>query len=61
MLLVFGIIKAVSLAVALLNGSCKLHDSMLKSVLNAPMDFFDTTQLGQVINRFSKDVDECKN
>ena len=32
------------------------HDAMVVGVLQAPMSFFDTTPLGRVVNRFSKDV-----
>ncbi|CAO2823372.1 unnamed protein product [Amaranthus hypochondriacus] len=34
----------------------RLHDAMLKSILRAPMVFFQTNPLGRVINRFAKDL-----
>ncbi|KAK3795110.1 hypothetical protein RRG08_028311 [Elysia crispata] len=37
--------------------SKRLHDALLGNILRQPMKFFDTTPLGRVINRFSRDVD----
>ena len=37
--------------------SKRLHDALLGNILRQPMRFFDTTPLGRVINRFSRDVD----
>ncbi|KAI3455946.1 hypothetical protein Pfo_012609 [Paulownia fortunei] len=39
-----------------LNAAKRLHDSMLCSILRAPMVFFHTNPLGRVINRFAKDL-----
>ncbi|KAL8573178.1 hypothetical protein ACOMHN_036163 [Nucella lapillus] len=37
--------------------SGKLHTNLLTNVFHLPMMFFDTTPIGRVVNRFSKDVD----
>ncbi|KAA0709241.1 C member 5 Multi-specific organic anion transporter [Triplophysa tibetana] len=35
-----------------------LHDKLFKTVLQSTMRFFDTTPLGRILNRFSRDMDE---
>ncbi|OKL63690.1 hypothetical protein UA08_00710 [Talaromyces atroroseus] len=40
-----------------LHASWKLHDGLLNAVLHAKFKFFDSTPLGQLMNRFSKDVE----
>ena len=52
------IMAAVScVMVGTLLASSKLHFTMLTRILRSPMYFFDTTPLGRILNRFSKDVD----
>ncbi len=34
-----------------------LHDDALRAVMGAPIRFFDSTPVGRVLNRFSRDVD----
>jgi len=43
--------------IASLSASKVIHNQMLARVLRAPMSFFDTTPLGRILNRFSKDID----
>eukprot|EP01061_Rhynchopus_euleeides_P042069 TRINITY_DN7348_c2_g1_i1.p1 TRINITY_DN7348_c2_g1~~TRINITY_DN7348_c2_g1_i1.p1 ORF type:complete len:1598 (+),score=762.92 TRINITY_DN7348_c2_g1_i1:195-4796(+) len=38
--------------------SRSFHENLVVNVLKAPMSFFDTTPLGRIINRFSRDIDQ---
>ncbi|XP_055352814.1 LOW QUALITY PROTEIN: multidrug resistance-associated protein 1-like [Paramacrobiotus metropolitanus] len=56
--LVLAYVAACSMyAVGQVYASGSLHRGMLRRVLHAPLAFFDTTPLGRVINRFSKDIE----
>ncbi|XP_072524361.1 ATP-binding cassette sub-family C member 5 isoform X2 [Salminus brasiliensis] len=41
-----------------LRAASALHDKLFKALLLSPMRFFDTTPLGRILNRFSRDMDE---
>ena len=49
------------LAIKGTNASRTLLQQALTRVLRAPMSFFDTTPLGRITNRFSKDIDSMDN
>ena len=53
---VFVLFSTFSLAIASIFASRTLHSKMLKNILRSPMSFFDTTPLGRILNRFSKDI-----
>ncbi|KAJ4703009.1 ABC transporter C family member 2-like [Melia azedarach] len=60
-LLAFGqvtvtLVNSYWLIVSSLRAAKRLHDSMLDSILRAPMLFFHTNPIGRVINRFSRDI-----
>lgn len=50
-------LAAFSLVVGATKATGLLHAQLLQAILRSPMSFFDTTPVGRVVNRFSKDVD----
>ena len=44
-----------------LKAAINFHNQAFKKVLFSPVSFFDTTPLGRIINRFSKDQDSIDN
>ncbi|XP_046682849.1 multidrug resistance-associated protein 1-like isoform X3 [Homalodisca vitripennis] len=64
----FGLAQVVAvvastslLAIATVLGAQHLHESMLSNILHCPMSFFDTTPIGRIVNRLSKDIDVVDN
>lgn len=50
------LIGANILALGSYAASKQLHNSLLLNVLRCPMSFFETTPMGRIVNRFSKDI-----
>ncbi|XP_065356721.1 multidrug resistance-associated protein 1 isoform X2 [Calliphora vicina] len=50
-------IFSLSLAIGCIRCAQILHETLLTSIMHWPMDIFDTTPLGRIVNRFSKDID----
>ncbi|KAG0261148.1 Multidrug resistance-associated protein 1 [Mortierella polycephala] len=46
----------VTMVLAAIRASTRLHERLLTKMLCLPMSFFDTTPLGRIVNRFSSDV-----
>ncbi|MBK9323465.1 MAG: ATP-binding cassette domain-containing protein [Bdellovibrionaceae bacterium] len=64
---IYGLLGLSVLVVSLLNhifwmergirsGMC-MHDKMLESILHAPVRFFDSTPVGRILQRFSRDLE----
>lgn len=58
---VFQFINGFFFSIAGANAAKVLHQRALQNIFRAPSSFFDTTPLGRIINRFSKDVDATDN
>jgi ABC-type multidrug transport system fused ATPase/permease subunit len=64
---IYGLIGIAVLIMTLLNNffwldrgikaGKTMHDNMLRSVLHAPVRFFDSTPVGRIIQRFSRDIE----
>ncbi|XP_075949230.1 ATP-binding cassette sub-family C member 3 isoform X1 [Anarhichas minor] len=49
-------ISSFTLAMGNIGAARKLHSNLLTNKFHTPQSFFDTTPLGRIINRFSKDI-----
>lgn len=58
---VFSFIMGLATSWIGYNVSRAIHYGAIRGILRAPMSFFDTTPLGRITNRFSKDVDTIDN
>ncbi|KAJ1077489.1 hypothetical protein K5549_021300, partial [Capra hircus] len=54
--LLFGVTRSLLALYILVNSSQTLHNKMLKSILRAPVSFFDRNPAGRILNCFSKDI-----
>ena len=52
----FALIRAIMYFHLTIGASKRLHNDMIKSVIRAKLEFFDTNSLGRILNRFSADV-----
>ncbi|XP_071455801.1 probable multidrug resistance-associated protein lethal(2)03659 [Hetaerina americana] len=51
-----SIIRSILYYTTCMRCSSRLHDSMFKALVRAPMNFFDANPSGRILNRFSKDM-----
>ena len=57
----FVLLSSLSMAFATMKASRNIHKDMLVNVMHSPMSFFETTPLGRIVNRFSKDINVVDN
>ncbi|XP_035548110.1 ABC transporter C family member 13 isoform X2 [Juglans regia] len=50
------LVRAFSFAFGGLQAAVKVHDTLLYKLINAPVQFFDQTPGGRILNRFSSDL-----
>ncbi|KAM3913417.1 ATP-binding cassette sub-family C member 2 isoform 2-T2 [Leptodactylus fuscus] len=53
---IFVFLGAFLVAAGTVHASRMLHTQLLRNILHVPMQFFDTTPTGRVVNRFAKDI-----
>ncbi|XP_021821855.1 ABC transporter C family member 13 isoform X1 [Prunus avium] len=53
---ILTLVRAFSFAFGGLQAAVKVHDTLLKRLINAPVQFFDQTPGGRILNRFSSDL-----
>ncbi|XP_055346866.1 LOW QUALITY PROTEIN: multidrug resistance-associated protein 1-like [Paramacrobiotus metropolitanus] len=58
---IFIYISALVLALSCVRASRRLHSEMLHRLLRAPLSFFESTPVGRIVNRFSRDLDTLDN
>jgi len=54
----FSLLYALALLLGAIRASRTLHRKLIVNILRLPMTFFDTTPLGRIMNRLSKDIYE---
>ncbi|XP_056384893.1 ATP-binding cassette sub-family C member 2-like [Hyla sarda] len=53
---IFVFLSAFLIAAGTVRASRLLHSQLLRNILHVPMQFFDTTPSGRIVNRFAKDI-----
>ncbi|TMW69132.1 hypothetical protein Poli38472_001288 [Pythium oligandrum] len=54
--MILSIMRSISFAVGSVRGSQVLFAAMTKSLLSAPLRFFDANPIGRIVNRYSEDM-----
>ncbi|KAH9972120.1 ABC transporter [Lactifluus volemus] len=56
-----GFLTGMTVALIIYSASRRLHHDAIDRVMHGPMSFFETTPIGRIMNRFSKDIDTIDN
>jgi ABC-type multidrug transport system fused ATPase/permease subunit len=51
------LIASITFAQGRVAAAASLHSGMFANLMRSPMQFFDSTPMGRITNRFSKDID----
>ncbi|KAH9063931.1 ABC transporter [Lactarius vividus] len=54
-------LNGTTIAFVVYSASRRMHDNAITRVMLSPMSFFETTPVGRIMNRFSKDIDTIDN
>ncbi|XP_077519149.1 multidrug resistance-associated protein 1-like [Amblyomma americanum] len=54
---VFNFVFWIIFVVGTLRAAVWFHNQLLHSIMRSPLSFFDTTPMGRVVNRFSRDIE----
>ncbi|KAI9463348.1 ABC transporter [Lactarius psammicola] len=54
-------LNGITVAFIVYSASRRMHDNAITRVMLSPMSFFETTPVGRIMNRFSKDIDTIDN
>ncbi|XP_076312443.1 ATP-binding cassette sub-family C member 4-like [Tachypleus tridentatus] len=55
-LFLLALLQTITFSVVCMRSSVRLHNKMFDSIVRAPISFFDSSPIGRILNRFSKDL-----
>ncbi|CAN8006110.1 unnamed protein product [Ixodes hexagonus] len=54
---IFNFVLWIVFMLGCLRAAASFHDQLLRSIMRSPLSFFDTTPMGRIVNRFSRDIE----